>query len=148
MSPEQASAGAVDARSDQYSLATVLYEMLTGEPPFSGSTAQAIMARRISEPARPVRTVRPTVPPAVEEAVLRALERVPADRYADVTGFVAAFRGGRAGRTVPRGVLRILLGVGTLTRLAWRTCSRQTGRTSRTYGARGQGALRSRQARL
>ena len=92
MSPEQASAGRVDTRSDQYSLATVLYEMLTGEPPFSGSTAQAIMARRFAEPARPLRTVRPTVPAAVEQTVLKALERVPADRYADMTGFVAALR--------------------------------------------------------
>ena len=102
MSPEQASAGQVDARSDQYSLATVLYEMLTGEPPFTGNTAQAIMARRFAEPARPVRTVRPTVPDPVERAVLTALERVPADRYPDVTSFVAALRGDRVPGARPR----------------------------------------------
>jgi len=73
--------------------------MLTGEPPFSGSTAQALIARRFSEPARPVRTVRPTVPAPLEAAVLRALERVPADRYQDVTRFVAALRGTRANVT-------------------------------------------------
>ncbi len=95
MSPEQASAGRVDARSDQYSLATVLYEMLTGEPPFSGPTAQAIMARRFAEPARPLRTVRPTVSAPAEQTVLKALERVPADRYADMTSFVAALRAER-----------------------------------------------------
>jgi len=112
MSPEQASAGQVDARSDQYSLATVLYEMLTGEPPFTGSTAQAIMARRFAEPARPVRSVRPTVSVPVEGAVLQALERVPADRYPDVTSFVAALRGNRVtgARARSHGLPRIALG--------------------------------------
>ncbi|MGN6392336.1 MAG: protein kinase domain-containing protein [Gemmatimonadales bacterium] len=88
MSPEQASAQPVDARSDQYSLASVLYEMLVGEPPFTGPTAQAIVARRLSEPARAVRPVRPTVPASVEAAVLKGLERIPADRYRDVATFV------------------------------------------------------------
>jgi serine/threonine-protein kinase len=59
MSPEQASGDKMDARSDQYSLATVLYEMLVGEPPFGGRTAQAIVARRLTETARPIRPVRP-----------------------------------------------------------------------------------------
>ena len=95
MSPEQASAGQVDERSDQYSLATVLYEMLTGEPPFTGSTAQAIVARRFAEPARPVRTGAADGSAPVEAAVLQALERVPADRYPDVTSFIAALRGDR-----------------------------------------------------
>ncbi len=103
MSPEQASAEAVDARSDQYSLASVLYEMLAGEPPFTGPTATAILARRLTERPRPIRTVRPGVPAAVEAAVLRALERIPADRFPDVAAFAAALRGpeprgsGRAG---------------------------------------------------
>jgi len=90
MSPEQASAATVDARSDQYSLATVLYEMLTGEPPFTGTTVQAIMARRFAEPARPLRVVRSTVPAPVEDAVLKALERVPADRFPDLRAFAEA----------------------------------------------------------
>ncbi|HET9706862.1 MAG TPA: protein kinase [Gemmatimonadales bacterium] len=89
MSPEQATAEAVDARSDQYSLACVLYEMLAGEPPFTGPTAQAIIARRLTEPLRPVRSA---VPVAVEAALLRALERIPADRFPDVSSFAAALR--------------------------------------------------------
>ncbi len=90
MSPEQGLAGPVDARTDQYSLATILYEMLAGEPPFRGPTAQATMARRLAEPARSLLRVRPTVTPAVEQAVLKALERVPADRFPDVAAFLTA----------------------------------------------------------
>jgi Tfp pilus assembly protein PilF len=92
MSPEQSVAGPVDVRSDEYSLATVLYEMLVGEPPFTGSNTQAIFARRLQEPARSLRTVRSTVPEAVERAVLRALERTPADRFDSVTEFLRALR--------------------------------------------------------
>ncbi len=93
MSPEQSVDGGVDPRSDQYSLATVLYEMLVGEPPFAGSSAQGIIARRLGEPARPLRTVRPTIPAGVERATLRALERTPADRFATVADFLAALGG-------------------------------------------------------
>jgi tRNA A-37 threonylcarbamoyl transferase component Bud32/tetratricopeptide (TPR) repeat protein len=96
MSPEQASAGPVDARSDQYGLATMLYEMLIGEPPFTGPTAQAVVARRFAEPARPIRTVRSAVPESVERAVLKALERAPADRFPDVASFASALRRGSA----------------------------------------------------
>ena len=92
MSPEQAAAGVVDARSDQYSLACMLYEMLAGEPPFTGPTAQAVLARRFAETARAIRPVRPTVPAAVERAVLKALERIPADRFDSVAAFAAALR--------------------------------------------------------
>jgi tetratricopeptide (TPR) repeat protein len=92
MSPEQACAQPVDARSDQYSLASVLYEMLVGEPPFTGPTAQAIVARRLAEPPRAVRPVRPAVPAGVESAVLKGLERVPADRFRDVAAFLEQLR--------------------------------------------------------
>ncbi|MFI5209920.1 MAG: serine/threonine-protein kinase, partial [Gemmatimonadales bacterium] len=92
MSPEQASADKVDSRTDQYSLGVLLYEMLVGEPPFTGPTAQAIAARRITEAARPIRPVRPTVPLGVEQATLKALERVPADRFPDVESFAKAVR--------------------------------------------------------
>jgi serine/threonine protein kinase/Tfp pilus assembly protein PilF len=92
MSPEQAAAGVVDERSDQYSLACVLYEMLAGEPPFTGPTAQAVVARRFAETARAIRPVRPAVPSVVERAVLKGLERIPADRFESVAAFAAALR--------------------------------------------------------
>ena len=102
MSPEQASAIAVDARTDQYSLATVLYEMLAGEPPFTGPTAQSIVARRLTEPPRPLRTVRSAVSTSLESAILRGLERVPADRFPDMAAFAAALRSPTAAAVGPR----------------------------------------------
>jgi TolB-like protein len=88
MSPEQAAGDkALDARSDVYSLGTVLYEMLAGEPPFTGPTAQAIIAQRFSSAAPSVRKKRSSVPEAVDQAVQRALAMVPADRYATAADF-------------------------------------------------------------
>jgi eukaryotic-like serine/threonine-protein kinase len=88
MSPEQASGErTVDGRSDQYSLACVLYEMLAGEPPFTGPTAQAVSARRLIGEVPPLRHVRPSVPASVEHAILRALAPVPADRFASAREF-------------------------------------------------------------
>jgi hypothetical protein len=89
MSPEQATGGQVDGRSDQYSLAGVLYEMLAGEPPYSGPTAQAIIAKRFSEPVPHLSTMR-SVPTGVESAVTRALGKSPADRFRNVGEFAAA----------------------------------------------------------
>ena len=92
MSPEQAAGEPnLDARSDVYSLGCVLYELLTGEPPHTGVTVQAVIAKRFAEPAPAVRILRPGVPPSVEEAVLKALARVPADRFASCVEFVKAF---------------------------------------------------------
>jgi tetratricopeptide (TPR) repeat protein len=113
MSPEQAGGQTVDARSDQYSLACVLYEMLAGEPPFTGPNAQAILARRLSEPARAIRPVRPAVPAGIERAVLRALDRVPADRFPDVAAFAAALRRPAAPEG-PRHRRRWIVAAGTL----------------------------------
>jgi serine/threonine-protein kinase len=91
MSPEQASAsGTVDARSDIYSLACVLYEMLAGSPPYAGPTPHAIFARKSMEPVPGLRIVRDTVPPAVEGAIVRALAKTPADRFANARDFAAA----------------------------------------------------------
>jgi TolB-like protein/Flp pilus assembly protein TadD len=91
MSPEQASGDrTVDARSDQYSLACVLYEMLAGEPPFTGPTAQAVNARRLCGEVPALRHVRPSVPASVEHAAIRALAPVPADRYPSVAEFAQA----------------------------------------------------------
>ena len=79
MSPEQAAGDkALDARTDLYSLGSVLYEMLAGEPPFTGPTAQAIVIKRLTEPPPSVRAARPAVPPAVDEAIRRVLAPVPA----------------------------------------------------------------------
>ena len=88
MSPEQAS-GEQDmtARTDIYSLGAVLFEMLAGEPPFTGPTAQAIIAKRFSGEVPSVRRSRPAVPVAVEQAILRALAVVPADRFASAAEF-------------------------------------------------------------
>ena len=91
MSPEQAMGqGDVDGRSDTYSLACVLYEMLAGDPPFGASTAQAVLARKLSEPVPPLSSLRETVSPALEEAVRRALARVPADRFGTAAEFASA----------------------------------------------------------
>ncbi|HEU5048708.1 MAG TPA: protein kinase [Gemmatimonadales bacterium] len=91
MSPEQSlGERTVGTRSDIYALGAVTYEMLTGEPPFTGPSAQAIVARLLSESPRPVRATRPGVSPSVEAAVLRALEKLPADRFATPSEFAAA----------------------------------------------------------
>ena len=91
MSPEQAMGErTIDARADQYALGAVTYEMLGGEPPFTGPTVQAIIAKALSERPVPLHTLRDTVPPSIEQAVLRALSKLPADRYGSVRDFAQA----------------------------------------------------------
>lgn len=91
MSPEQAAGrGEPDGRSDVYSLGCVVYEMLAGEPPFLGRSPQVIMARHAADPVPSLRTVCPTVPAAVEAAILRALAKHPADRFPTVEDFARA----------------------------------------------------------
>ena len=91
MSPEQAAGDrSLDARSDIYSLGCVLFEMLAGEPPFTGPTAQAIIAKRFSGQIPRLRRVRPSVPDGVEQAILRALAPVVADRFATAADFARA----------------------------------------------------------
>jgi len=93
MSPEQAMGDrAVDARADVYALGAVTYEMLAGEAPFTGPTAQAIVAKVMTEKPRPLGEVRDTVPQGVEDAVHAALAKLPADRPADAAVFAAALR--------------------------------------------------------
>jgi len=91
MAPEQAAGTrAIDGRTDLYAVACVLYEMLTGEPPFSGATPQAVIARHLAEPPRSMRVVRPAIPPVLERAVLRGLAKIPADRFASAEEFIDA----------------------------------------------------------
>ena len=91
MSPEQASGEkTVDARSDQYSLACLLYEMITGLPPFIGATQQSVISQRFTQPPPSMRVHRPNVPDHVERAVKRALAVIPADRFPSVHEFVEA----------------------------------------------------------
>ena len=91
MSPEQASGERnLDGRTDIYALGCVLYEMLAGEPPFTGPSAQAIAAKRVTGPVPAISRVRDTVPPGVERALTRALARVPADRFTSAAELAAA----------------------------------------------------------
>ncbi|MBA3892979.1 MAG: serine/threonine-protein kinase [Gemmatimonadales bacterium] len=93
MSPEQAMGEReITARSDVYALGAVLYEMLTGDPPFTGSTAQAVVARVVTESPRPLVAQRHTIPRHVEAAVLTALEKLPADRFATAAEFADALQ--------------------------------------------------------
>jgi serine/threonine-protein kinase len=88
MSPEQASgADKLDGRSDVYSLGCVLYEMLAGEPPYTGPSAQAIVAKKLSEATPRISVVRGRVPTSVEVAVEQALAKVPADRFGTAAQF-------------------------------------------------------------
>jgi len=100
MSPEQATGErTIDARSDIYALGAVTYEMLTGEPPFTGPTIQAIVARLMADEPRPLVVQRKSIPDHVEAAVLQALEKVPADRFASAAEFAAALEAAGAPTT-------------------------------------------------
>ena len=91
MSPEQCSAvRELDKRTDVYALGCVVYEMLTGQPPFTGATEQAIIARQCAEPPRSMRYVRPTIPRTVDHVVLKALAKVRAHRYRSAGEFFDA----------------------------------------------------------
>jgi serine/threonine protein kinase/tetratricopeptide (TPR) repeat protein len=115
MSPEQALAQRdLDPRTDVYSLGCVLYEMLTGEPPYTGPTPQAVLAKRLSEPVPHLRTSR-DVPPAIERAVTKALARSPADRFASAAELADALQrdrmsvGSTVGDTVAAPISRKLI---------------------------------------
>ncbi len=99
MSPEQSMGEReITARSDVYALGCVTYEMLTGDPPFTGSTAQAIVAKVMTEKPASIRRLRERVPQQVEDAVLTALEKLPADRFGSAAEFAQAITGAPTGR--------------------------------------------------
>jgi len=105
MSPEQAlGEESLDARSDVYSLGCVLYELLVGEPPYTGPTAQAVIAKRLAGPAPGVRRLRATVPGGVEQALLKALATIPADRFASAAAFAEALAQPGAARPGPKSI--------------------------------------------
>ena len=126
--PEQATGDRViDGRSDIYSLAAMTYEMLTGEPPHSGTTAQAIIAKLMTAEPLPLSTVRKSAPVHVDVAVARALAKLPADRYATARDFADALqgkgfvpadaaRGARGNAAATRSLLRhpLVLGLATV----------------------------------
>jgi tetratricopeptide (TPR) repeat protein/TolB-like protein len=94
MSPEQALGDVVDVRTDVYALGCVLYEMLAGQAPFAAPTAQASIARRLTEPAPRIRQLRDEVPAQLEEAIMTALERDPTARFPSAAAFRDALAGG------------------------------------------------------
>jgi serine/threonine-protein kinase len=99
MSPEQAAGErGLDARTDTYSLAAVLYEALVGEPPYTGATTQAMLVRRLTEPPPSARAVRSSVPESVDLAIRKALATVPADRFSTVSEFARALATQAAGQ--------------------------------------------------
>jgi WD40 repeat protein len=104
MSPEQATGDrTIDARSDVYSIGAVLYEMLAGEPPHTGATVQAIIAKVITERPRSLRIARDTVPENVDDAVSKALAKLPADRWFSAKDFAGALRGSISFATLGHG---------------------------------------------
>ncbi|MEO8451884.1 MAG: protein kinase, partial [Gemmatimonadota bacterium] len=92
MSPEQSDGGDVDARSDVYSLASVLYEMLAGEPPYTGPSMQAVIAKRMKNPVPKVSTLREVVSPALEAVIEKGLAKEPVDRYPSAAQFALALQ--------------------------------------------------------
>ncbi len=130
MSPEQATGSSrLDGRSDIYGLGCVLYEMLAGEPPYTGPTAQVVMAKRLTDPVPSVRRLRETIPPAIDVAVSKALSKAPADRFVTAAQFAEALTPSVTGpvrlrltarRILAAGAVTAAVGVVVLTVIRWR----------------------------
>ena len=110
MSPEQIRGRGVDARTDQYALACVLYEMLVGQPPFLAGSVPAVLARHVEDEIPRVRRLRPDAPPRVEQALQKALAKAPEARFADVADFASALLDSSGGAREARWGRRLLLG--------------------------------------
>ena len=119
MSPEQAMGErAIDARSDIYALGAVCYEMLVGEPPFTGPSVQAIVARLITEEPRAIATQRKAVPEQIDVTVMRALEKLPADRFASAAEFIASLAGAGGTSNVTRSTRAVVAQPGPWRRIS------------------------------
>lgn len=113
MSPEQAAGEKdLDGRTDLYSLACVLYEMLTGQPPFTGPTVESVVRQHMMDPARPVSQLRPAVPPVIADVLTRALAKNPADRFSPAAHFAAALVTPATVLPAARRVSRMVIGLG------------------------------------
>ncbi len=96
MSPEQASTGPIDARSDIYALGCLVYEMLAGEPPFTGPSPQSVMAKHAVDPVPPVRRLRASISQAMDEAIAMAMAKSPGDRFGRAVEFTEALQRARS----------------------------------------------------
>jgi serine/threonine-protein kinase len=132
MSPEQAAGGRdVDGRSDLYSLGCVLYEMLAGTPPFSGATTESLVRQHVMSTPPPVTQFRPAVPAAVNDALMRALAKAPADRFNPVGQFSTAITqatitsvGAASTRSSRRPLIVVALGLLALAGIGWAIAAR------------------------
>jgi serine/threonine-protein kinase len=136
MSPEQATGSALDGRSDIYSLACVLHEMLSGQPPFTGPTAQSVVTKHITQAPPPITSPFARVPAPVVRAIARALAKAPSDRFETAADFAAALDAGAGAVSPPSASRRVaaitLLGVVALAALWLATRSRERDGSART----------------
>ena len=134
MSPEQGLGGEhVDGRADQYSLACVFYEMLVGQPPFHGPNAMAILARHSMESVPSLQVVRHSIPDEIEDAVMRALEKTPADRFPTVRDFSDALLQADLGPTARRTSRGAMQAVRRTTPRGVKAPQRESGRGTRFW---------------
>lgn len=107
MAPEQAEGKSVDGRTDLYSLGVVLYELLTGQPPYQAETPLAIVLKHLHDPLPPPRTIKPGIPEAMERIVLKAMAKNPAERYQTAAEMAQALKQALAemGKSAPTGVI-------------------------------------------
>jgi len=116
MSPEQATESErLDGRSDIYSLGCMLYEMLAGEPPYTGANARSVIAKQLTDPVPSVRRLRDTIPPAIDGAVSKALAKAPADRFVTAAQFAEALTPSVTGPVRLRLTARRILAAGAVT---------------------------------